>query len=79
MEVAQSNQLCSPGMEALGSYRTKKGKLGGWKIPRTGQLPCSLEVVDTSGFGVWVFLPETSTGDIITSCPQWLRPPEAFR
>lgn len=50
MEAAQNNQLCSSGMEVLGSYRTEKGKLWGWKIRRTGQLPCSLEVVDTSGY-----------------------------
>lgn len=57
-------------------------RLWGWKSPCTGKFACTVEVVDTSGYGMWISWSEASTGDNIQvsfPCPALLCPLEDIR
>jgi hypothetical protein len=54
------------GSKGLGFVGLKGGgggggrELWGWKIPFAGQFPCSQEVGEASGSGMWISLSEAS-------------------
>lgn len=50
------------GVEDLGVLEGGKGETWKTESPSADQFPCSLEEVDTGGFGMWVTQSEASTG-----------------